>query len=210
VFILTEVYQLPFGKGKKWGADAGKALNFIIGGWSLNSATNFSSGLPFNYGVNSCSAEIDNGPCRPSVSGVAFDGTRSGSPTAGGYWFKTTSVALEPSSSALPGDPGTVCFGGAPLTGGTWVQPGCDSFGDVGRNTGRGPKLFNIDLALFKNFNITEKTYVQFQFQAFNVLNHVNLDLPNGCVDCGNGGSITNIAYGSQMRALQFGLKLNF
>jgi hypothetical protein len=42
------------------------------------------------------------------------------------------------------------------------------------------------------------------------VFNHVNLDLPAACVDCGNGGSITNIAYGSQMRAVQFGLKLAF
>jgi len=209
VFILTEVYQLPFGQRKKWGADVGRVANLLIGGWSLNSATNFSSGLPFNYGVNSCSAEIDNGPCRPSLSGGIKDGIRSGSPTAGGYWFQTTSTALEPTANTT-GAPGAVCFGGAPLTGGPWVQPGCDSFGNVGRNAGRGPKLFNIDLGLFKDFTITEQAKLQFQFQAFNVLNHVNLDLPNGCVDCGSGGSITNIAYGSQMRALQFGLKLSF
>jgi len=210
VFILTEVYQLPVGKGKKWGADTGRLANLLIGGWSLNSATNFSSGLPFNYGINSCNAEIDNGPCRPSRSGGVKDGIRSGSPTAGGYWFQTTSTSLEPASGALNGAPGTVCFGGAPLTGGPWVQPGCDSFGNVGRNAGRGPKFFNIDLGLFKDFTLTEQTKLQFQFQAFNVLNHVNLDLPNGSVDTGSGGSITNIAYGSQMRALQFGLKLSF
>jgi hypothetical protein len=209
VFILTEVYQLPFGKGKKWGADAGRALNLLIGGWSLNTATNFSTGLPFNYALSSCTAEIDNGPCRPSMTTTALDGPRSGSPTAGGYWFRLSPVSLSPGGTT-PGAPGAVCFGGAALTGGNWVQPGCDSFGDTGRNPARGPKFFNIDLALFKNFNVTERVYFQFQFQAFNVLNHVNLDLPNGCVDCGNGGSITNIAYGSQMRAIQFGLKLNF
>ena len=209
VFILSEVYQLPFGKGKKWGADAGHALNFLIGGWSMNSVVNYSSGLPFNYALNSCGAEIDNGPCRPSVNGPVLGGTHSGSPKSAGYWFQLSPTSLSPSGTTV-GAPGAVCFGGTPLTGGSWVQPGCDSFGNVGRNSGRGPQFFNIDLAVFKNFNITEKTYLQFQTQFFNVLNRVNLDLPNGCVDCGNGGSITNIAYGSQMRAIQFGLKLNF
>jgi hypothetical protein len=211
VFIFTEVYQLPFGKGKKWGNDMGRAANFFFGGWSLNSATNFSSGLPFNYGLSSCSPEIDNGPCRPGVSGTILAGTHNGSPNSGGYWFGTTNgVSLEPASGAANGAPGTVCFGGAPLTAGPWVQPGCDSFGNVGRNTGRGPRFFNTDLAVFKDFNVTERARAQFQAQFFNIFNHANLDLPNGCVDCSNGGSITNIAYGSQMRAVQLGLKLTF
>jgi hypothetical protein len=209
VFIFTEVYQLPFGQGKRWGSDVGRVGNLLIGGWSLNSVANLSSGLPFNYGLNSCNAEIDNGPCRPDRVGSVKNGTRSGSPTAGGYWFSTTSVALEPATGAL-GIPGAVCSGGAQLTGGPWRQPGCDSFGNVGRNAGRGPKYFNTDLAVFKDFAITERAKAQFQFQFFNVFNHVNLDLPNSCVDCSSGGSITNIAYGSQMRALQFGLKLSF
>jgi outer membrane receptor protein involved in Fe transport len=209
VFILTEVYQLPFGRGKKWANDMGRAADFLVGGWSLNSVTNFSSGLPFNYSLSNCNAEIDNGPCRPSVSGSILSGTRSGHPNAGGYWFQTTSTSLE-SSSNVTGAPGAVCFGGAPLTGGPWAQPGCDSFGDVGRNTGRGPRFFNTDFSVFKDFAITEKAKAQFQAQFFNIFNHANLDLPNGCVDCSNGGSITNIAYGSQMRAVQLGLKFTF
>jgi hypothetical protein len=195
VFILTEVYLLPFGKGKKWGGDMGRAADLLIGGWSLNSATNFSSGLPFNYGLNSCGTTIDNGPCRPDRVGSIKSGTKSGSPAAGGYWFQTT-----------PGV--TLTAPGA--ASGPWAQPALDAFGNVGRNAGRGPRLFNTDLSLFKDFTITEKAKAQFQFQAFNVFNHTNLDLPNGCVDCGSGGSITNIAYGSQMRAIQLGLKLSF
>jgi hypothetical protein len=103
-----------------------------------------------------------------------------------------------------------VTLSAAGQSSGPWAQPALDTFGDVGRNTGRGPRLFNTDLALFKDFNFTERAKAQFQFQVFNIFNHVNLDLPNGCVDCSNGGSITNIAYGSQMRALQVGLKLSF
>ena len=96
------------------------------------------------------------------------------------------------------------------MTSGPWGQPGCDGFGSIGRNALRGPKLFDTDFSLFKTFNFTEKFKTQFQFQAFNVFNHVNLDRPNGCVDCSNGGEITGLAFGSTMRRLQFGLKVNF
>jgi hypothetical protein len=195
VFILTEVYQLPFGRGKTWGSNLNRAADLLIGGWSVNSATNFSSGLPFTPGLSTCGPSSDVNPCRPNVSGSVKDGTRSGTPTAAGYWFQTT---------------GGVPLNTAGATAGPWSQPTLDTFGNVGRNNFRGPKFFNTDFALFKDFAITETAKAQFQFQFFNVFNHVNLDLPAGCVDCGNGGSITNIAYGSQMRALQFGLKLSF
>ncbi len=201
VFILTQVYQLPFGKGKKWRTDAGRVEDLLIGGWSFNSATNFSGGLPFTPSLANCGPEIDNGPCMASVSGSVKDGPRSGDPRAAGYWFQTTGGV---------GLAANVCGGAAPATAGPWVQPGCDGFGNVGFNSFRGPKFFNTDAALFKDFSLTEKAKMQFQFQAFNIFNHANLDLPNGCVDCGNGGSITNIAFGSQMRRLQFGLKLAF
>ncbi|PYT81638.1 MAG: hypothetical protein DMG40_08795 [Acidobacteria bacterium] len=212
MFILTEVYELPFGKGKKWASDVGRPGDLLIGGWSVNSATTFGSGLPFTPGLNSCRAEIDVDPCKPDLLGSIKSGTRSGDPEAPGYWFQTTNgVSLEPAANAPPaGAPGNVCNGGAKLTAGPWGQPGCDSFGSIGRNTMRGPKLFDTDFSLFKTFSVTERFKTQFQFQAFNVFNHVNLDRPNGCVDCSNGGQITGLTFGSTMRRLQFGLKVNF
>jgi len=68
-FILTQVYQLPFGKGKKWLGDAGRAADFLIGGWELNGTTNFSSGLPFTPSLSNCHASSDTGPCRPDLVG---------------------------------------------------------------------------------------------------------------------------------------------
>lgn len=201
VFILTQVYQLPFGKGKKWGSSAGRMEDLIIGGWAFNSATNFSSGLPFTPSLSNCGPEIDNGPCMASVSGDVKSGSRSGDPRAAGYWFQTTGGV---------GLAANVCGGAPPATAGPWVQPGCDSFGNVGYNSFRGPKFFNTDAAIFKDFGLTERMKLQFQFQMFNLFNIANLDLPNTCVDCGTGASITGIAFGSQMRRLQFGLKFTF
>ncbi len=200
VFIFTEVYQLPFGRGKKFAGGVGRAADLLIGGWSINSSTNFSSGLPFTPSLSTCGPSSDTGPCRPDKVGSVKNGTRSGDPTVGGYWFENT---------------GGVSLAAAGQTAGPWGQPQPDTFGNVGRNNLRGPKLFNTDFSLFKDFSITERAKAQLQFQFFNVFNHVNFALPNGCVDCTSsglpvGGSINDIAYGSTMRQLTFGAKISF
>ena len=195
VFILTQVYYLPFGKGKRFMSDAGTLENLVVGGWSVNSAWNISSGLPWQPSLSSCGASIDSGPCRPNIIGPVQDGTRSGHPDTTAYWFRTSPTPLN-----------SLC-----ASGGAWQQA-CvfGALGNAGTNSMRGPKFFNADAALFKDFSVTERYRVQFQFQMFNLFNHANLDLPNTCVDCSNGGSITNIAFGAQMRRLQFGLKFAF
>src|SRR6266849_6076176 len=195
LFILTQVYDLPFGHGKPWASNLGRAADLLIGGWSINSATVIGSGLPFTPHPDSCSSSSDVGPCRANVVGSVKNGPRSGDPETAGYWFQTTGGVL----LTTPGQ-----------TVGPWAQPAVGTFGDVGRNSFRGPKFWNTDFSVFKTFSVTERFKTQFQFNAYNVFNHVNFDRPNSCVDCSNGGSITGLAFGSTMRRLQFGLKLNF
>lgn len=200
VFIFTETYALPFGRGQKFASGVGRAADFVIGGWSITSSSNFSSGLPFTPGLSSCDPSSDIGPCRPDKVGSVKDGTRTGDPRVGGYWFQTTDgVSLDSAGASA----------------GPWAQPALETFGDVGRNSLRGPKYFNTDLSLFKDFNITEKAKFQFQAQFYNVFNHVNLDRPDACVDCNDngvptGGKITGLAFGSTMRVLTFGGRLTF
>jgi hypothetical protein len=43
VFILTQVYELPFGRGRRWMHDTGRIADFFIGGWQINSDTNYST-----------------------------------------------------------------------------------------------------------------------------------------------------------------------
>jgi Carboxypeptidase regulatory-like domain/TonB dependent receptor len=195
VFIFTETYAFPFGKGKKWAGNAGRLEDLLIGGWSISSATNFSSGLPFTPSLNDCSPSSDTGPCRPNKVGGVKSGTRSGDPRVGGYWFQNT---------------GGVSLSTAGQTAGPWGQPLLDSFGNVGRDTFRGPKLFNMDATVFKDLAITEKVKAQLQFQFYNAFNHLNLDLPNATVDSTSGGAITAKAYGTQMRSLTFGARIMF
>jgi hypothetical protein len=57
-------------------------------------------------------------------------------------------------------------------------------YGDIGnlpRNFGRRPNIFNSDLAFFKNFRIGERRGVQFRWEIYNIFNHTNFtDLDGG------------------------------
>jgi hypothetical protein len=112
----------------------------------------------------------------------------------------------------------------APLTSssvpGPFARPAFGAIGNTGRNSFRGPNDYFADASLFKDFTITERVKGQFQFQAFNVFNHVPLGLPSAtdarCIDCSGGGVITSVdsaVNGSgqpYMRQLQFGARLQF
>src|SRR5205807_10448638 len=91
---------------------------------------------------------------------------------------------------------------------GPWRRPQVGQFGTAGRNSLYGPRFFNTDMSLFKNFVITERVRGQFRFEAFNFFNHVNLGTPSNCVDCSDGGKITSTA--APLRQLQIGLKFGF
>jgi outer membrane receptor protein involved in Fe transport len=67
-FVLSQVLELPFGRGKRFQGDASKALNYVIGGWQFNSNTIIQSGLPFNVGFDNAGIN-DVGPNRPNVNG---------------------------------------------------------------------------------------------------------------------------------------------
>jgi hypothetical protein len=85
------------------------------------------------------------------------------------------------------------------------------TFGNVGRNTLIGPPLFNFDASALKNFNFTERHYLQFRFEAFNALNHPNWGNPNTNANNRTAfGTIGGIRNGTNMRQLQMALKFVF
>jgi hypothetical protein len=98
---------------------------------------------------------------------------------------------------------------------GPYTDPGKGKLGNVERNSLFGPRLFTDDMALFKNFGITERVKGQFRMDAYNVFNHpvygFSSTQGNLCIDCkGDAGKITHLESDTQMRQLQFGLKFTF
>jgi len=50
--VLSSLYELPWGRGKHWGSNWSRPLDWVVGGWQLNGIYTLQSGLPFNVTVN--------------------------------------------------------------------------------------------------------------------------------------------------------------
>jgi hypothetical protein len=86
-------------------------------------------------------------------------------------------------------------------------------FGNVGRNTMRGPGVVNLDLSLFRTFTLTDQFKLQFRAEAFNATNTPHFANPNGSVNSSNFGKVlaTQTAYAlGRSREFRFGLRLSF
>ena len=200
VFSAINLYELPFGRGRKFLRDAPRALDLLVGGWQLSGNWTWESGVPFTPSYTNCGNDRDTGPCKPNIVGPVHTGLDRN------QWFTVASSRLiNPAVSAANPCPATVG-----TTSGPWQEPACGSFGNVARNSLFGPHLFNADLALGKYFAITESIRAQFRAESFNALNHVNLGQPVGNIDASNAGRITSLAGLTTMRRWQFALRLEF
>ena len=89
-----------------------------------------------------------------------------------------------------------------------FAVPQLYTIGNAGRNILRGPNYQNWDVSLLKNFNFTERKYLQFRAEFFDLFNHPNFGLPNTNIeDKVHGGQITSA---NDPRIMQFALKLYF
>jgi hypothetical protein len=80
-------------------------------------------------------------------------------------------------------------------------------FGTSGRNILDGPGFIGVNLSLDRTMRIGERQRVQFRWEAFNVFNHANFNLPNTSVNTVTGGTITTAG---TARTMQFGLRYEF
>jgi carboxypeptidase family protein len=89
-----------------------------------------------------------------------------------------------------------------------FLAPPAYTFGNVGRNTVYGPGLQTMDLALLRQFTLTEKWRFQIRGEFFNALNQVNLGTPNRFVNTPQFGTITEAA--TPGREIQLSARLSF
>jgi hypothetical protein len=109
---------------------------------------------------------------------------------------------------------GEPLFGPGTHTADTWFNPAAFAtppaytFGNVGRNTVFGPGMQMLDVAMVRNFVVTERLKFQIRGEFFNALNHTNLGTPNRFVNEPQFGTITDAA--TSAREVQLGARLSF
>jgi hypothetical protein len=189
------IYQLPFGRNRRFGAHMNRALDAFVGGWEVSGTWRQSSGLPFSASNGSRWATnwelsgyaTPNGKPMPAITSEHNAQAVSGS-GAPNLWADPKAALAAFQIETMPGQTGS-------------------------RNALRGDGFFNIDSGLYKNFTMpwSEKQKLTFRWESYNLTNTVRFD-PNSA-----NLSLTSTAKWGQLtgtlgsaRQMQFALRYSF
>lgn len=181
-FSFASVWELPFGRGKRFAGDISRGADAIVGGWQLNTDVYIQSGPPFSVLRNGQRVDVVS-------SGTAICPNVAGGDT--GFTAKTLNGV-------------TLCPAATPVFASDPTGP---KFGTLGRNVFRGERQEFVNASLFKNIRVTEGFTVQLRAQAYNLFNHVNGFRPNNDLNSSDFGRDTSE---QRRRQLEFGLRMIF
>lgn len=185
------VWQMPFGKGRRFASNMPAVLEYALGGWEASGVITLTSGQPLNirYG---------------DIDGRASDGQAD----------FLGNVALRPNlidpAQGARAPSGVRTFNNYFNTPNLAIPPATQTFGNLGRNVVYGYPLYQVDFALQKNFAlpfINEVSRLQFRGEFFNFFNRTNFGAPTVDLRSANFGRVTSTF---DPRIVQLALKLYF
>ena len=164
--VVSLIYDLPFGRGRRFGAQMSRLVDAGAGGWTITTIGTFQTGAAFQV--------------------------TAPSQTVSPYYSQRPNRLCDGSSSSLAGNLrgngmkqfDTSCF----------ALPASSFFGNAGRNILYAPGVNNWDIGLQKYFVATERLKFQFRGELFNGLNHAQFGQPNASFGSASFGLITSAA----------------
>jgi hypothetical protein len=149
VFNLTVLARMP--------KFSNKALNRVGSGWSLSSIYRFQSAAPVTIlsGLDQALVGFNTNE-RPDQ---LLADTRASSPGAGACINRAPCVAW--------------------LNSAAFAQPALGTFGNIGASNVLGPRFFQFDVSLAREFHVHEGIGLQLRAEAFNVLNNTRYNALN-------------------------------
>jgi Carboxypeptidase regulatory-like domain/TonB dependent receptor len=148
--VVNYLYELPYGRGRMFGADSNRAVNAILGGWQLSGIFTAKSGFPLSISPAQNNTNSFGGNQRPNlVSGVSLKPAD-----------QTINNWINPAAFSQP-DPFT--FGDGPRT-----------YANL-----RAPHYINWDMGIQKYWNFGDQMRLQFRAEMYNAINHPNFFAPD-------------------------------
>jgi hypothetical protein len=183
---IGAVWDIPYGRGRRFGSSVNKTIDLVAGGWNLDVITNFQKGTPFNFTEPNHTLWTP-GNTRPNRfcngrNELANKDVRNN----GHVWFQTS------------------CFA-ASYTSTTDVL---HAFGNTYFDPLTGPGIDNWDLAVHKDFAIYRDVKFGLRGEFFNALNHADFSNPDSGVADANFGKITTTQH--LPRVIQVAGKITF
>jgi hypothetical protein len=195
---LAVVVDLPIGRKQAIGGEMNRAVDAVVGGWSLSTIITEQSGQPMAIGLSN--ARLASGNQRPQVVCSQLK-TGTNLHTVALNWQANNDAV----NNILP-----------PVD--TFLNPNC--FADPGDQVpGNAPRYFsglrvdgihNVDLNIYKSFVPKEGTRIEVRAEIFNLANHPRFGQPNSGVGDPFFGTVEGDAPGESPRAFQFGLRFEF
>jgi hypothetical protein len=208
VLALTGIWDLPFGRGRHWGASLSRPLDLLVGGWEITGNYSASSGVPVVFSTDSF------------YSGQSA--ALSGKDRTLKRWFDTSQFVAFPNRntdiSTYPIWTGVQQMPGAgykPAKGDTIRNGVYQDFATYIRNYPtrwgniRQQGVSELVMGLYKNFAFNSTTRFQLRFDAFNALNHPRFGAPDTNPSHSNFGVVTQQQI-NQARTIEIGGKFYF
>jgi hypothetical protein len=162
-FKANGVYYLPF-------RNSNKAINTLIGGWSLSSSVTWQSGTPFSIlstrgTFNRQLRSLTTNTANVLVSGDALNNVVGFFMTGNGPMF------INPENLGKDGR-GTAGDGLPAFAGQAFANPAPGTVGALQRRMFNGPSAFNLDMGVLKTVKATERFSAELRGEFFNLPNH--------------------------------------
>ena len=165
-FVASYIWELPFGRGRRWGNGWGPAMELAFGGWQVTGIHVLQSGLALTATLAGANV-VNLGGERRARPNLVGDPELPESERTLARWFNTDAFA----AFAVP-----------------------QAFGNAGVGIMRGPGVANFDFTFAKNFQVTDRRSFQFRTEVFNAFNHPNFGPPNIARDSSGFGQILSAA----------------
>ena len=180
-FIASVVYELPWGRGRKFEIQ-NRVANALAGGWGMGLIAEFRDGVPYGPVENTNTSNTFSASQRPNILGTPERLSDWRDNVKGNTYFDT----------------------------GLFETPGRGVFGDSPRNLCCGPGFTGIDLSVHKWWNFNERWRLQYRADFYNLPNTPVFEIPERRRGRGNFGRVGSVLTGSNGRLIQMALRLEF
>ncbi len=186
-FVTSYIYELPFGRGRKYLSASPRVVDFVLGGWQWQGINTLQSGVPYSVTISTDRANTGVSQRPDSIAKpVELQDINC--------WYFTSA---NPACKAL-----------LPNQADTFALPALYTYGNSGRNILRGNRLVQLDMSLIKKFKLTETKVFDFRAQCYNITNTTSFSNPSTTENLATGGTITSTR--NQPRLYEFSLKFSY
>jgi hypothetical protein len=177
-FNLSVLYSLPFGRGRKYGSNAGGVTQALLGDWDIGGILNARSGVPINVLVTRPDILY-----RDTASGLYYTGPAAGrtaviNTPGGGASRNVRRPDVVSGVDPFINDGGLLFLNPA-----AFAAPMPGTFGNMERNSIHGPSFRQTDIFFSKGFNVVGRNRIEFRMEVFNLFNTVNFQNPGGTLN---------------------------